>query len=115
MLNEAIKKIEDEMKKEEKNEYVQYIGKYLIDHIHEYQDHAQNILTEGKTVLGSLKHMQGVAMKKKSGNVAVLTPEQGFKAVLEYYEINDNVPVVIAGASEAKPKKKLNIDLEDLF
>lgn len=114
MLNEAIKKIEDEMKKEENNEYVQYIGKYLVDHLHKCQDHAQNILTEGKTILGSLKHMQGVVMKKKSGNVAMLTPEQGFKAVLEYYEINDGFTVDVS-IGEANPKKKLNIDLDDLL
>lgn len=105
MLNEAIGKITKEMEKNKSNQYVQYVGQYLLDNIKE--SNSENILKEGKTIIGSMKHMESMAKKQTEGNVAILTPDQGFKAVMDYYEIKD--------ASAAEGSKKINIDLDDLF
>ena len=113
MLSEAISKLRNEMESNEADGYIQYIGKYMIDHLNKQPNHAENILAEGKTITGSLKHMERVAKAKKSSGVVVLTPEEGFKAVMEYYGINEEVSVV---KPEPVPKKrKVSLSLDDLL
>ena len=55
MFKKAILKLEEEMKKNEQNTYVQYVGQYMIEHLGANHIHAENILKEGKTLIGSLK------------------------------------------------------------
>jgi len=105
MLKEAIEKITKEMEANKSKPYVQYVGQYLLDNIKESS--AENILKEGKTIDGSMKHMENVAKKQKVGNVAVLTPDQGFKAVMEYFEIKEAIAV--------EENKKISLELDDLF
>ena len=105
MLNKAIEKITKEMESAKNNPYVQLVGQYLIDNIKESS--SENIIKDGKTIIGSLKHMENVARKVKVGSVAVLTPEQGYAAVMEYYEIKE--------ATVKEVSKKINIELDDFF
>ena len=112
-INEAISKLEAEMESNKTNRYIQYVGQYMVDHLNEKPDHAENILAEGKTIADSLKHMERVAKAKKSSGMVVLTPEEGFKAVMEYYGINEGVSVV---KPETVPKKrKVRLSLDDLL
>jgi|LGOV01.1.fsa_nt_gb hypothetical protein len=109
MLNKAIEKIKEEIKEAMKNSknygYVRYVGEYILQNLNE--SNSENILKEGKTIIGSLKHMENVAKKQKIGNVAVLTPEEGLEAVMEYYEIKD--------LNKDGENKKIEINIEDLF
>lgn len=110
MINVAINKINAEIDANADNAYVKYIGEYLIDYLKKTPEHAAKVAQEEKSVLGSLKHMKSVASKKQANGVAVLTPAEGFKAVLEYYAI-DEQPIT---KSESTPKK-IDISLDDLF
>ena len=52
------------------------------------------------------------AMKKKVNNVAVLTPDEGFKSVLDYYGIEEKE---LPKAGNTKQKRKVDISLDDLL
>ena len=110
MFKKAIMKLEEEMKKDEKSTYIQYVGQYMIEHLQANHIHAENILKVGKTLIGSLKHMEEEAKKKKNGNVAVLTPKEGFKCVMNYYEINEEIYT-----ATHKRNRKVDISLDDLL
>ena len=112
MLNEAILKLETEMEGDKSSEYIQYVGKYMVNYLNDNPDNAENMLKEDKTIKGSLKHMEGVAMKKKVNNVAVLTPDEGFKSVLDYYGIEEKE---LPKAGNTKQKRKVDISLDDLL
>lgn len=86
MLKKAQTKIKDEMKKDN-NPYVKLIGQFLLDHLTHNPEDAEKILVKSKTIKGSLASMRKEAEKKKVGNMAVLTDEEGFAAVFNYFEI----------------------------
>ncbi len=86
MQEQAIDKIRDEMAGAE-DEYVQVVGEYLTGHILEHPQDAAAILSEGKTIAGSMEKMREYARRHKSGSVGVVTPERGFAIVLEYFGI----------------------------
>lgn len=120
MLEQAINKIHEEMEKNKDNEYIQVIGAYLASYLRENPSAAANIMTEGKTIEGSLSAMRKVAEKKKKGNFAVLTPSEGYKAVFEYYGIwkGGEEPAAVTYAQEVQPPKKtsgFNVSLNDLL
>ena len=109
MLNEAIKKIQDEIDNEKNNSYVQYVGKYMIEYLNKNQGYADNILDESKSIKGSLKKMEEEAKKVKQGNMAMLSPDEALKIVIEYFGIE---------FIESEPKKQtrnININLDELF
>ena len=112
MLNDAIAKLEKEIEGDKGSEYTQYVGKYIVEYLNEHPDRAEKILAEGKTLAGSMKHMEGVARKKKNRGAVVLTDAEGFKAVLEYYGIVEKEPL---DTEKSKPKRKVDISLDDLF
>lgn len=118
MLNQAIKKIQDEIKKEQKggvSVYVNLIGNYLIKHISKNPSDAEKIIVDGKTITGSLKMMEAEARKKKVGNMAILTPEEGFKIVFDYFGIKNGT--IIGEPKQDIPSKSnsLDISLDDLL
>ena len=118
MLNEAITKLETEMGEKQENTYIQYVGNYMVDYLKNHPDHAEKILVEDKTLSGSMKHMEGVARKKKGRGAVVLTDAEGFKAVLDYYGIEEKEVPEPAPASpkpKSKPKRKVDISLDDLL
>ena len=110
MLREAIKKLEKEIESDPSNGYLKYVGDYLIDYLKNNPRHTENILKEGKTITGSFDFMKKVAQKKAVKGMVMLTPDEGFKAVLDYYGINEasNLHIV-------KSQKKIDISLDDLF
>jgi len=109
----AIKKIEDEIIKNT-NGYVAYIGAYLIGFIHNNTKYASNILKEDKNIEGSLKHMESIARKKAVKGMAILTDEEGYAAVLQYYVINEKTSKEDVQPVQTE-KKKINISLDDLL
>jgi hypothetical protein len=114
MLQEAISKLKTEMEANRSNQYIQYIGKFLLGHIEKNSQDAEKILTANKTIGKSLDAMRTVAQTKKIGNVAMLTPDEGFKVVLEYFGINSDTLTVPTEASSpaAKPKPLSDFDVK---
>ncbi|WP_163854595.1 hypothetical protein [Paenibacillus elgii] len=104
-MQEAISKIQGEMDADQKNHYIQYIGKFLLEHLASNPDDAVKILTEGKTIGKSLDEMRKAAEKKKVGNCAVLSDAEGFGIVLKYFGISGTpaegkkAPIMPAAAS----------------
>jgi hypothetical protein len=110
MLKEAISKLNTEMEANRTNQYIQYIGKLLLGHIEKNPQDAEKILTADKTIGKSLDAMRTVAQSKKVGNVAMLTPDEGFKVVLEYFEINSDT-----ATPKPKPASDFEVKLDDFM
>lgn len=89
MVQAAIMKIRDEMAENTANASIQRIGDYLLQQLQSSPDAAQQILAEGKTLRGSLAAMAKEAQKQKVGNCAVLTDEEGFALVRQYFGMTD--------------------------
>lgn len=120
MKEEAVKKITEEMERE-RNKYTQTIGEYLLGVIKENEGAAEKILAADKTIMGSLKAMGTEAKKKKFGNCAILTDEEGFEIVLKYYGIatesttKEKSKVINMDEYKKNTDEGLNIDLDDLI
>ena len=131
MINLAIEKIKTEMAANANNSYIQAVGTMLLDYNTEVtHEAAERILTEGKTISGSLAEMRKIAETKKVGNCAVLTDQEGFAIVLKYFgiELVAGVPPIPASravsrtvavpvavnAKEDKPSK-FDVNLDDLL
>ncbi|WP_044480472.1 hypothetical protein [Paenibacillus antibioticophila] len=111
MLQEALRKLQKEITDSKGDDYTNLVGSFLMDHIRQNPHHAPLIVAEGKSVAGSLKAMQTEASKKKKGNFAMLTPDQGFAVVLKYYGISSK-----KSASEPAPAPQtLDISLDELM
>jgi hypothetical protein len=80
-------KLRDEMAKNG-GRYVQVVGEYMTAYLLQHPEAEAAILTEGKTLAGSLKVMEAEARKVKTGNVAVLDDQTAFGIVLQYYGLN---------------------------
>lgn len=102
MLKQAIDKLQAEMAAT-KNPYVLAVGQFLVAHVTANPADAEKILADKKTVLGSFEAMQKEAMKKKVGNCAVLTSEEGFKIVFNYFGIKAQVTLNPQSAPVAAP------------
>jgi hypothetical protein len=87
-IKHAISKLNDEMAKNQNHPYVQFIGQFLTNKI-TCPATAELVLNEKKTILGSLEAMRKEAEKVKVGNCAVLSDEQGFAIVLDYFGIKE--------------------------
>lgn len=107
MIQQALQKIQAELAEKPNDKYAQVIGGFLMKHLREHSEHAQYILTEGKTITGSLNAMREEARKHQKNGVGVLTDEEGFAVVLKYYGINPHGTVPAAAAA---PKITTSID-----
>lgn len=84
----AMDKLRDEMAKNG-GRYVQVVGEYMTAYLLQHPEAEVAILSEGKTIAGSLKVMEDEARKVKTGNVAVLDDQTAFGIVLQYYGIEE--------------------------
>ena len=89
MIDKAVDKIRDEMVAKTSDNYVQAVGDMLLNYLADNPGAAEQIMSTGKTIAGSLSAMQAAARKKSSGNCAVLTDAEGFAIVLEYFGITE--------------------------
>lgn len=123
VLENAIKKIKTEMEQNGDNAYIQVVGTFLLQHLNAHPQDAEKILTAEKTVTNSLETMRKVAEKKKVGNMAVLTDQEGFAVVLKYFGIEPGDTILPAAAvsaapqpvPEAKSRTDFDVRLEDLL
>lgn len=102
MLQEAIKKIDDEMNKNKNNRTYKRIGEYLKEIIKTNQQ-AEKILVKEKSIKGSIEAMSAEAKKVAVSNCGVLTDEEGFEIVRKYFDIKE------------EPGSGINISLAELF
>ncbi len=126
-MNEAIQKINAEIEKEKSNPYVKMIGQFLIGYIEQNPESAEKFADKDKTVLKSLDAMRKAAEKKKSGNYAILTDQEGFEIVLEYFGVDAKLgvkpkldalapaPTVPQIQSVPKTESNFSISLDDLL
>lgn len=128
MITEAIKKIKDEIDKNKNNPYIQVVGEFLIQYLNKNHEASEKVLQEGKDIGKSLQEMRKAAEKKKVGNCAVLTDQEGFEIVLKYFGIEASAdPGTVTMANEIKspapeekekPKKPdadFDVKLEDFL
>jgi len=119
MPTKAIEKIQSEMTKNSTNSYTQAVGGFLLQYLLENPQDAEKILTKDKTIEKSLEEMRKVAQKKKVGNCAVLTDQEGFEVVLKYFDIKGALVAMAAPVSPVptteKPATGFNVNLEDLL
>ena len=102
MYEQAVEKIMTEMASNEKHPYVQAIGNYLVNHLGDKPEHAEEILVEGKTILKSLDAMRRVAQKQAYQGMAMLSDEEGFAVVLAYFGCWDGEPIEIPAEPEPR-------------
>lgn len=131
MIEEAIKKLRDEMQKEGQ-EYINVIGEELIKVVNTSEEAAEKIMAQDKNIIGSLKEMGKVARGKAKNGCAVMSDEEGMEIVYKYFGI-DLKAAAKEGAStklkeperliEKEPikeipkesKEEFSVDLDDLF
>lgn len=99
LFEQAMAKLEAEMKSG-KNPYVQAVGQFLLEFLKQRPEFSEHVMQEGKTIAKSLDAMHKEAEKRKVGNFAVLTSEEGFAIVLEYYGIQGGAAAPKVDASQ---------------
>jgi hypothetical protein len=121
MPSKAIEKIQSEMTKNNTNSYIQVVGGFLLQHLSENPQDAEKINAADKTIGKSLNEMEKAARKKKVGNYAVLTDQEGFEVVLKYFGIEGqpapmpSATVMPPAAHSPAPSPSFNVSLEDLL
>ena len=84
MTEKAIEKINNEMQKDPTDRFAEILGHYIIDRSENARD-AEKVLKDGKSLKGAMDAVTEKARKARHGNVAVLTPEEVFGAVDDYF------------------------------
>ncbi len=113
MKEKAIEKLKSEMEKE-KSSYIQVVGKFLLQQVEIIPDAAEKVLEKDKSIMKSLTAMRKAAEKQKVGNMAVLSDDEGFAVVLEYFGIKrKGIPQtpVQAGLVEERAKTSADFDV----
>ncbi|WP_052098306.1 Cas9 inhibitor AcrIIA9 family protein [Paenibacillus stellifer] len=132
-MDEAVKKLKDEMEKAKDNPFVQLIGNYLLQLLETNPATAEKIVAEKKTISGSLDAMKSAAQKKAVKGMAMLTDEEGYTEVRKYYGIEGSAQAIVVPAAPVAPPadppadppaatptppapdKSLGVDLDDLL
>lgn len=92
----AMDKLRDEMAENAGNRYIQVVGEYLTDYLLDHPEAEAAILTDGKSIKGSLSAMEAEARKVKVGSVAVLDDQTAFGIVRGYFGIAEDEVVDFA-------------------
>jgi len=114
MLDNAIRKINDEMGKNGNDPYIQAIGGFLLETVNSNPETAAKIVVSEKTIEKSLVEVRKAAEKKKKNNVAVMAHKEVFDLVLKYFDIT---PVGKPAAVKSAPggRSSFDVNLDDLF
>lgn len=120
MVEQALEKLRSEIEKSKNAPHIQVVGAFLTQHLTQHPQDAEKILAANKTIAKSIDEMRKVAEKKKVGNMAVLTDQEGFEIVLGYFGINNREPSPIANSAPAaeepiKQSASFDVRLEDLL
>jgi len=110
MTNQAINKLRQEIEENRDNLYINYVGNYLVDYITRNNQYSEKFMNEEKTIKGSLEYMKTKAKAQAKNGMAMLTPEEGFEVILDYYEIKPATKLKVVGT-----QKKVDISLDELL
>lgn len=113
-ISDAITKINTEMQKDARNKYYEVVGQYVIDRITDEQS-AELVLAVGKTLSGACDAIKAIALKYKTGNVAVVSDADGFAAVDKYFGFHDDLPVWLGSRPDDEPVRPRRVLLEDIL
>lgn len=120
-LEDAIKKINNEVQKNHSNTYLVMVGEHIIDCI-TTEEAAEKVLQQGKNLQGCLSHIQTEAAKKKVGQVAVIQSDIVYGWAREYFGLaadqkKPHLEVVKPQTTSVmEPHKKSNhLSLDDFF
>ena len=120
-IEDAIKKINDEVQKNHSNTYLVMVGEHIIDNI-TTEDNAERVLAKDKTLQGCLSQIRTFASKQKKDNVAVIDDVTVYKWAREYFglkaaEKKPHLEVVKmqtpAETPKEVPKKSGHLSLDD--
>lgn len=123
MIEKAIEKIKEEMEKN-KAPYIQAIGNYVLCQVKINIEAAKEIVESKKTLKDALKIVTAKAKEKAVDNCAILTDEEVYKIVREYYEFkaeqSNATQTVIKEEYREKEKtkeekKNFSVDLNSLL
>lgn len=121
MIGQAMEKIKSEMQSNN-NPYVRVVGDFLLKQVEGNEEAAKAVMSGDKTIIKSLDAMRKEASKKKVGNCAVLTDEEGFEVVSKYFGIEEKkiTSSNVVSLSDYKKAPKVNdvefsVDLDDLL
>ena len=119
MVEKAIEKIKKEMEKG--TPYIQAIGNYVLTQIEVNGEAAKEVVDGKKTLKDALEKVRNEPKKQAVGNCAVLTDEEVFKIVAEYYGFTAEQPnatkvVIDEPVKEKKEEhKNFSVDLKSLL
>ncbi len=118
-IEEAIKKINDEIQKDPANQYIALVGEHIIDQI-TTEAAAASVLTEDKTLAGALETIrkrlekqaleQYQASSRKSNCVNVVVPQEDI-----YSQARDYFGLAEAANSQSSAGKGICLSLEDFL
>ena len=115
----AIAKIDAEIEKEKRNRAIAVIGEYLINLATAHPEVAEKLADTNKTLAGAYDAMYKEARKKQYNHCAVLTDEEGFEIVCEYFGIDYQPSGMGKTRKPMMPPVEtaavLNIELDDLL
>ncbi|MBS3885592.1 MAG: hypothetical protein KGZ56_00885 [Dethiobacter sp.] len=111
---QAIEKLRSEMEQNKNHRYIQIVGNFLVQYVTKNTAAAERILTEGKTIKGSLNDMKNEARKNQMDGIGVLSDEEGFAVVLKYYGITTAGTLASSPAPE-KAAVNFDVSLDDLL
>ncbi len=117
MYQQAVSRLKAEIENNKSNSYIQVVGNFLLQHLDKHYEDADKFMSADKTIAKSLDKMREEASKKKVGNCAMFTPEEGFAIVLKYFGIESTVksPAPTAATNIQKPvttPKKSEVDFD---
>lgn len=118
MLQKAIEKLKNEMDQNKNNPCIQAIGNFLVQCVKENPDAAGKILNKDKTISKSIEEMRKEASKKRVGNCAMLSDQEGFNIALKYFDIGaeSKISETKLLVPEVKPKKtNFDVTLDELL
>ena len=131
MYEEAKKKIKEEIKANEDNDFVKVIGEYVLKNIEVNKATAKGIVSGKKTIDECCKVMKEEAEKRikqrKGHQCVVLSDEEGFALVRKYFELEGvqteieerlkevEEVVIKESATEKLEHSEFNVSLEDFM
>lgn len=116
-IEDAIKKINDEVQKNHNDTNLVHVGEYIIDCI-TTEKAAEKILTEKKNIAGCMQEIRNKAKKQSYGGMAMIRHETVYGWVREYFglEAIDQKPhleVVKTQTPAEAPKKSSHLSMDD--
>lgn len=121
MIEDAIRRINEEMQRHPSDRMLEAVGQYLID-ICTTEDTAKALLDEKKTLAGAISAMREAARKKQHGGYYAMAPDEAWEIVRKYYGLAaadaPHPPPAAAPSSEGEGKEdaeKISIDFDSFW